>query len=107
MQPIIIKRGRTNIVPVSIGFDVSGDTITSQIRVDESLSSTLIATWAVSFETDGTDGEILLTLDDDITTSIVQSVGYMDLKRVGGAGTLPIFNDPPVLQVVFVDSITE
>lgn len=107
MQPVKVKRGRTTIVPVSVGFDVSNDTITSQIRVDPSLSSELIATWVVSFETDGTDGEILLTLDDDVTADIVYSVGYMDLKRVSGSGALPIFNDPPVLEVLFLDSVTE
>lgn len=105
MQPVIVHRGRTVIVPVSLGFNVSQDTITSEIRVEPSSSSDLIATWDVSFATNGADGELILTLDDAITAEIEQSVGYMDLKRVAGGEPLPIFSAP--LEVSFVDVVTE
>lgn len=105
MQPVVVQKGRTVVVPVSLGFNVSQDVITSEIRVAPSYESTLIATWEVTFETDGTDGEIVLTLDDAITTAITQSVGYMDLKRVAGGEPLPIFSAP--LEVSFIDAVTE
>lgn len=104
MQQVLVPRGRTVVVPVSLGFDVSQDTITSEIRVEKNPSSVLIAIWAVSFATDGTDGEILLTLDNDITSVITNSVGYMDLKRVAGGEPLSIFNEP--LEVLFVNTVT-
>lgn len=105
MQQVIVYKGRTVIIPVSLGFNVSDDIITSQIRIEKDSESELIAEWDVSFETDGTDGEIILTLDNSITTEIVQSIGYMDLKRVSGGEPLQIFDEP--LEVFFENVITE
>lgn len=104
MQQILVPKGRTVVVPVSLGFDVSGDTITSQIRLDKNQASTLIATWVVTFATDGTDGELLLTLDNSITAAITQSSGHMDLKRISGGEPLSILNEP--LEVLFVNTVT-
>lgn len=104
MKQIVVHKGRTNIVQVSLGFDVSQDIITSEIRVDKDQSSELIATWTVSFATDGIDGELLLTLDDSVTTIITKSVGFMDLKRVTGAEPVSVFDEP--LEVIFNDSVT-
>lgn len=101
MQPVIVKKGKTVGVGVSLGFNVSADTITSDIRVSEDPLSAIIASWVVTFETDGTDGDLLLTLDSTITTAIVQTTGYMDLKRVAGGPPLPIFVNPSVLLVNF------
>ncbi len=39
----------------------------------------------------GADGEVILTLDNDVTAAISNSVGYMDLKRVAGGEPLSIF----------------
>lgn len=105
MQQIIVQRGRTIVVPVSLGFNVSEDVFTSQIREEIDPESELIAEWDVSFNTDGTDGELVLTLDDAVTTAIVQSVGYMDLKRVSGGEPLPVLVEP--LEVYFEDVVTE
>lgn len=105
MQQIVVQRGRTIVVPVSMGFNISEDVFTSQIRTEINPESTLIAEWAVTFDTDGTDGELVLTLTDDITAAIVQSVGYMDLKRVSGGTSLPVLADP--LEVYFEDVVTE
>ncbi len=80
MKQIIVHKGRTVVVPVSLGFDVSQDIITSEIRVGKSQTSDLIATWDVSFVTDGADGELVLTLDNSVTEVITQTTGYMDLK---------------------------
>ncbi len=61
MQQIVVHKGRTTVVSVSVGVDVSQDTITSEIRDGKSQSADLIATWVVSFVTDGTDGALILT----------------------------------------------
>lgn len=94
MQPIVVKRGKTVVVPVSMGFNVSDDGFTSPIHVDVDPESELISQWIVTFDTDGTDGELILTLDSTITTEIVQSSGYMDLNRVSGGTPLPVFDSP-------------
>lgn len=104
MQQVIVHKGRTNVVQVSLGFDVSQDIFTSEIRVAKNSSSDLIAAWVVTFETDGRDGELILTLDDSVTTLITQSVGYMDLKRVSGGEPLPVFDEP--LEVLFTNVVT-
>lgn len=104
MQPVRVHKGRTVVVPVSLGYDISDDIITSDIRVEKNLEAELIASWSVSFETDGTNGELILTLDDSVTSEIEQSVGYMDLKRMSGGQPLNVFDEP--LEVSFVNSIT-
>lgn len=104
MEPLVVYKGRTARVPVSLGFDVSDDTITSEIRVDKNFESELIATWDVEFLTDGTDGELILTLDDSVTAVIEKATGYMDLKRVSNGEPLPVFDDP--LEVLFKNTIT-
>ncbi len=104
MKQIKVHKGRTVVVLVSLGFDVSADTITSEIRAGKTQASELIATWKVSNANDGKDGELILTLDDTVTSAITQSVGYMDLKRVSGGEPFPVFDEP--LEVIFIGSIT-
>lgn len=101
---LIVYKNRTNVVPVNLGYDVSADTITSEIRVGKNKESTLIATWSVDFLTDGTDGKLILTLDDSDLDTITQKYGYMDLKRVSGGEPLPVFKH--VLKVLFEDTVT-
>ncbi len=48
MKQIVVNKGRTTVVTVSVGADISQDTITSEIRVDKSRSSDLIVAWAVT-----------------------------------------------------------
>lgn len=96
-----VYKNRTNIVAVSLGIDVSGDTLTSQIRT---AAGVLIATWSVVFDNDGTDGELILTLDNSAVASIPYKTGLMDLKRVTGGEPVPVFERP--LEVEFEDSIT-
>jgi len=104
MKQVTVHKGRTVILPVSLGMDVSQDIITSQIREDKRRTSQLIATWSVSFDTDGTDGELILTLDNTVTAAITNVIGYMDLKRVTDGEPVNIFDDP--LEVVFKDTVT-
>lgn len=104
MRRVVVYKGRTNIVTVGLGVDVSDDTFTSEIRAEKDRSSDLIAAWTVSFSTDGKDGELELTLDESITSTIIPSVGYMDIKRNSGGEPLPVFDEP--LEVIFQETIT-
>ena len=101
---LIVHKGRTNVVTVDMGMDVSLDIITSEIRSEPDTDSVLIATWQVEFATDGTDGELILTLDNTITEQIVATGGYMDLKRVSNGEPLPVFEKP--LEVEFQGTVT-
>lgn len=105
MQPLVVHKGRTEIVTLSLGYDASNEVFTSQIREGRRLSSDLIAEWNVTFATDGTDGELVLTLDDSITSGIEKTTGFMDVKRVTGGEPLPAFDGQ--LEVVFRDVVTE
>lgn len=102
--PVIVQKGRTTTITVGLGFDVSQDTITSEIRTREDQGSEKIATWAVSFASDGTDGELVLTLDNADSATVKHSTGFMDLKRVSGAEPLSIFLEP--IPVVFQGTVT-
>lgn len=102
---VVVHKGRTNVISVGLGIDVSLDTITSQIRSEPDVSSPLIMSWVVTFATDGTDGELILQVDDVITSSISELSGFMDLKRVSAGEPLPVFDRP--LEVVFRGTVTE
>lgn len=105
MNEIIIERGRTKVVTVSIGEDVSEETITSQIRVGKSKDSDLIAEWVVTLDTDGTDGEVILTLDNTITAAIEEKKGYMDIKRIVDGEPVSAFDGFIITKIT--DPITE
>jgi len=101
---IIVHKGRTNILTVSLGINVSADTFTSEIRSEPDQAAPLIATWVVSFKTTGADGELILRLDDNETRQIKANSGYMDLKRVTGSEPVPVFDMP--LEVSFRGTVT-
>lgn len=103
-QPIIVHKNRNVTVGINLGEDVSGNTFSGVIRKDKSPDSTLLATWAIEFLTDGTDGEIVLTLQPGDTATIEHTNAYTDVKRVVGSEVLPVFTQP--IQVIFVDSLT-
>lgn len=105
--PINVYKGRTTIVPVSLGIDVSGDTITCVIgNLDDSSHEDyeILAEWVVAFETDGTDGELILTMDDAEVAAVTAITGWMDMKRVSGGEPLPVFEKP--LEVIFRGTVT-
>lgn len=104
IKQIVVHKGRTVIVPVSLGYDVSGDVFESEIREEKNRTSDLIVAWDVSYLTDGSDGELILTLDDAVTSTIEKSKGYMDIKRVSGGEPLPVFNG--VIEVLFRETVT-
>lgn len=98
---LVVYKNRTNIVNASLGYDVSGDTITSEIRTE---SDVLIATWTVTFDGDGTDGELVLTLDNSITSAIEYSRGLMDMKRVSAGEPFAVFDK--AIEVEFRETVT-
>lgn len=89
---IVVKKGRTNVVLVSVPYNISEESFSSEIRSAPSPTSPLIATWEVTFENDGNDGKLRLCLDDTVTGLITESQGYMDIKRVSNGEPLPLFN---------------
>lgn len=99
---IVVHKDRTNVITVSLGIDVSDDDITSEIRT---ASGDLIATWGVVFDSDGSDGELILTLDDTITSAITQPSGLMDLKRVSNGEPISVFDKP--IEVEFREIVTQ
>lgn len=101
---VIVHKGRTNVITVDLGINVSADTFTSEIRTEPDSSSPLIATWNVTFATTGADGKLILRLDDVITAQIKANGGYMDLKRVTGSEPVPVFDRP--LEVSFRGTVT-
>ena len=103
-KPVVIHKGRTNIVTVGLGINVSADTITSQVRKQPSQSSELLATWSVTFASDGSDGELILTMDDLVTKDVKHTNGYMDLKRVSNGEPISVFRSP--IPVIFEGTVT-
>lgn len=98
---LIVYKNRTNIITVSLGYSVAGQTVTSEIRT---VSNVLIATWTVAFAGDGSDGELILTLDNSVTANIAYASGLMDLKRVAGVEPFAVFERP--LEVEFRTAVT-
>lgn len=101
---IVVYKNRRNVIGVSLGTDVSADTFESEIREKAMTTAPLIATWDVAFLTDGTDGELVLTLDDSELDTVTQKSGYMDIKKISGGEPYAVF--PPV-KVKFQDVVTE
>lgn len=104
-SPVRVPVGRTVQVGVQLAGDISADTFSSQIRAEKDPTSTLLADWSVSFKTDGTDGLLVLTLDDSDTVGITRASGWMDIKRVGlDNEPVNVFAQP--LKVVFEQVVT-
>lgn len=102
---VIVHKGRTNTLIVNLGIDVSADTFKSEIRTEPTVESPLIATWQISWVTDGKDGQLKLLLDNSATSGIKPNSGYMDLKRTTGAEPVPVFDRP--IEVTFRGTVTE
>lgn len=100
---VIVHIGRTNTISVDLGIDITGDTITSEIRTEPRSDSVLIMTWTVTNRVDA-DGTFDLTVDDTITGQIAVAGGYMDIKRVTGGEPIPVFDKP--LEVEFRGTVT-
>lgn len=101
---IIVHKGRTNVVTVDMGIDVSADTLTSEIRSEPNQSAPLIATWEVTKPNGGADGKLILRLDDLATAQIKATSGFMDIKRLVGTEAIAAFDKP--LEVTFRGTVT-
>ena len=104
MSDILVYKNRTNQLRVSLGIDVSADTFESEIREKATVSSPLIATWTCTFATDGTDGELILTVDDSALTNVIVKSGYMDIKRISAGEPLAVYAPT---KVSFIDTVTQ
>ena len=100
-----IYLGRTNLLTVRYGFDISNDTFTSQIRKGPSRSSDLLATWSIDFVTDGVDGDLIFTLPPSETQTISDLVGWMDVKRLVNGNAVSGFDGR--IKILFEDTVTE
>lgn len=104
MKQVTVEKGRVTTLYVALGTDVSGEEITSEIRLNDDHNSLLIGTWDVNFVSDGTDGELVLTFDDSDRV-VTQFKGYMDIKRDNGSGPTSAFDGS--LEVIFEPTVTE
>ena len=100
---VVVHKGFTNTVSVDLGIDITGETITSQIKSLPDQDAALIATWSIAVD-DAPNGLLTLTLDDVITSQITASKGFMDLRRVTGGEPVPVFDEP--LEVEFRGTVT-
>lgn len=103
-RQLVVFKGRVTVVTASLGYDVSDDELVSEIRVNKDPESELIATWTIENLTDGTDGELVMTLDDSAGV-IERSNGYTDIKRITAGKPINVFDDP--LEVLFKNPVTE
>ena len=101
---VIVHKGRTCVLGVDLGINITGDSVTSQIRAEPNVSSTLLAEWDVIVDVAAT-GKLTLVLDDTETASVNVTTGYMDIKRVVGSDAVPVFDEP--LEVTFRGVVTE
>jgi hypothetical protein len=84
----------------------------SEIREEKTHTSTLIATLDIDYRTDtvedpgdGTDGKILLTLDNSDIPELLPKFGFMDIKRISAGEPLTVMKRP--LRVRFTEVVTE
>lgn len=101
---VVIHKRRENVITVNLGINITGDTITSEIRAAPEVTAPLIATFAVSI-VEPLSGELTLTLSQAVAESIDADSGYMDVKRVTGGVAVPVFDKP--LEVEFRGVVTE
>ena len=91
---LVIHKGRTNTFDVEFGEDISGRTYTAEVRQGPDQESPLIMSFTTSFDTDGTDGILVLSVDDAVTGTIAETSGYMDIKEVVGGEPLSVSDRP-------------
>lgn len=103
-KPIYIRVGRHNTVAVRFDGDISTEVLTSEIRKEKSKTSELIATFTPSFATDGTDGILLLTLDQTASDGITFTNGWMDIKKIEDGKSTSAFQHP--VPVIFEGVVT-
>ena len=85
------SKGRYNSYRVNFGFDVSGDTISSQVREQADHTSPLIFEWQVD-DTDAASGYVTLFYNDTARANdqiVANNKGIMDIRRFSGSFAYP------------------
>lgn len=100
MNKIRVYKARRNVLSVDFGFDITGSTITSEIRTQ---GGVLIATWTVAV-VNAPAGLVTLTIDDSVSTSIAYKTGLMDFKRIVAGEPYAIVDYP--IEVEFIEAVT-
>lgn len=75
-------------------------------RVPLDSKAPLLAEWSIDFITDGTDGELLLTLTAEQTSQVSETMGYMDIKRIGDGSPNNIEQLTAAIPVIFEWPVT-
>ena len=103
MKQTVIHRGRYNIKLVNLNRDISaltpGTDFLAQIRATPDHTSELIAQFTITFEDDGTDGVLRLTLDDSVTDTITHDRGFFDLVRMEGGQPISEFDEALPIEI--------
>jgi len=102
MSTLKVYKSRVNEVVVNTGIDLTGSTITSEIREQPDQDSVLIASWDVDV-TDAPNGILVLSMDET-ESDVEQSKGFMDFKRVVGGDPFPMLSD--YIEVEFRAAVT-
>jgi len=94
MANLVFKKGRYNAVSVNAEQDLTGETITSQIRTGPEETSDLILAWTVT-EDDYALGTFTLSYNDSTPDEDIAAVtrGFMDIKRLTGSGDISLHDD--------------
>ena len=104
MSTVNVFKNRYNELYLSMGFDITGAEVTSQIRTGPDHTSDLICSWTVTIENAST-GLIKLVLLQTETVNIPYANGFMDIKIDYGDGNFwPAFDN--VLVVDFKPTVT-
>lgn len=103
MNKVIVHKHRTNKLTVNLGMDITSDTITSEVRVQDDPSSDLIFAWTVTVINAAT-GELTIEVDNVLTGQVEVDTGYMDFKRVSSGEPLPVLDR--ALEVEFRNTVT-
>ena len=78
---------------MDLGYNVTGTTLTSEIRSEPRVDAPLLATWTVVV-TDAATGKLTLTMDDVMAAQIIPDSGYMDIKQMRGSDPYAVFDKP-------------
>ena len=100
---VIVHRNRYNVVTVDLGYDVTGETLTSEIRSEPKVDSPLIVAWDLTVN-DAATGKLTLIIDTTAAAQIKAASGFMDIKRQSGVEDIPAWDEP--IEVTFQGSVT-
>lgn len=101
---VIVHRNRYNVITVDLGYDVTGETLESEIRSEPSVDAPLVVAWDLTVN-DAATGKLTLVIDTTAAAQIKAASGFMDIKRVSGVEAIPAWDEP--LEVTFRGAVTK